>query len=63
MKEIEWDFALPIATTRVVKALQMVFTNPIMITHVNRTTNGPPMNSMVVGGYKNVDAVNPIGGY
>jgi len=39
----------------------MVFTNPIMTTHVNRTTNRPPMNSMVVGGYRNADVVNPRG--
>jgi hypothetical protein len=30
--------ALPIATTRVVGTPQMVFTNLIMITHVNKTT-------------------------
>jgi hypothetical protein len=62
-RKLNGNLVIPIATTRVVKAFQMVFTNPIMITHVNRTTNGPPMNSMVVGGYKIVDAVNPIRGY
>jgi len=40
-----------------------VFTNAITTIYVNRTTNQPPMNSMVVGGYKNVDAVNPRGRY
>ncbi len=30
----------------------MVFTNSIMITHVNRTINEPLMNSMAVKGYK-----------
>jgi hypothetical protein len=43
---------LPIGTTRVVGTLQMVFTNPIMIIHVNRTVDQPPMSSMVIGGYK-----------
>ncbi len=54
---------LPIATTRVVGTPQMVFTNPIMITHVNRTTNQPLMSSMVVGGYESVDVMYPKGGY
>ncbi len=41
----------------------MVFTNPIMAIHVNMTTNRPPMNSMVVGGYRSVNVTNPRGGY
>ncbi len=45
-------------TIGVVGTLQMVFTNPIMIIHVNRNLGRPPMSSMVVGGYKNVDATN-----
>jgi len=36
----------------------MVFANPIMIIHVNRNISRPPMGSMVVGRYKNVDATN-----
>jgi hypothetical protein len=36
------------ATTRVVGTPQMVLTNLIITTHVNRTTYCPPMNSMVV---------------
>jgi hypothetical protein len=49
---------LPIITIGVVGTPQMVFTNPIMIIHVNRNLSRPLMSSMVVGGYKNVDATN-----
>jgi len=41
----------------------MVFTNPIMTIHVNKTTNRPPMSSIVVGGYINTYAGNLGGGY
>jgi hypothetical protein len=41
----------------------MVFTNLIMIIHVTRTADWPPMGSMVVGGYKSANAMNPRGGY
>ncbi len=41
----------------------MVFTNLIMTTHVNKTTYRPLMNSMAIGGYRNIDVVNPRGGY
>jgi hypothetical protein len=38
-KKLNGSSALPTTTTRVVGTPQMVFTNPIMITHVNKTTN------------------------
>jgi hypothetical protein len=41
----------------------MVFTIPTMTTHVNRTANQPLMNSLDVGKYINVNAMNPRGGY
>jgi hypothetical protein len=41
----------------------MVFTNPIMTTRVNKIENQPPMNSMATGRYRNVNVVNPKGGY
>jgi hypothetical protein len=41
----------------------MVFANPIMTTHVHKTTNKPPMNSIDVGGYKNTNADNSKGGH
>jgi len=41
----------------------MVFTIPTMTIHVNRTANQPLMNSMDVGKYRNVNAMNPRGGY
>jgi len=43
------SWALSTITTGVVGILQMVFTHPIMTTHVNRTIDRPLMNSMVVG--------------
>jgi len=48
---------------RVVHTLQMVFTNSITTTHVNKAANRPPMNSMVARGYKSADVTNPRGGY
>jgi hypothetical protein len=44
--------ALPTTIITVVGTPHMVFTNSIMTTDVNKTTNQPSMNSMVVGGYK-----------
>ncbi len=41
----------------------MVFTNLIMTTHVNRTTNQPLMNLMSIGRYKSAYAMIPRGGY
>jgi len=41
----------------------MVFTNPIMIIHVNKIANQPLMSLMAIGRYKNADAMNPKGGY
>jgi hypothetical protein len=57
-KNLNQNTTLPIITIGVVGTAQMVFTNPIMIIHVNRNLSRPPMSSMVVGGYKNVDATN-----
>jgi hypothetical protein len=54
--------ALPITTTKL-GTLHTIFTNPIMIIRVNRTTNRPPMSSMAVKGYKRADVVNIKGGY
>jgi len=62
-RNLSCSLTLPTTTNGVVGTPQMVFTNLIMTIHVNRTTNRPLMTSMVVGGYKNVDATNPRGGY
>ncbi len=40
----------------------MVITNPILTIHVNRTTDQPPINSIVVGRYKSTYVENPKGG-
>jgi len=42
---------------------QMVFTNPILITHVNMTKDQPSMSLMATKGYSNVDAMNSKGRY
>ncbi len=57
-RNLSWSLALPIITTKVVGTLQMVFTNPVLTTHVNKTTDRPSMNSMAIGGYKNANATN-----
>jgi hypothetical protein len=62
-KKMNGSSTLPTIITRVVGTPQMVFTNSIMTTHVNRTTNQPPMSSMATGRYKSIDATNPRGGY
>ncbi len=54
---------LPIATIGVIKTHQMVFTNLIMTTHVNKIVDQPPMNSMVVGRYRCTDSENLREGY
>jgi hypothetical protein len=63
VRNLNQSLALPTIITWVVGTLQMVFTNPIMTSHVNRTIDWPLMNSMAGGGYKNVDAMNPRRGY
>jgi hypothetical protein len=50
-RNLNRSLGIPIATIGVIGTPQMVFTNPIMVIHVNRTTNQPPMSSIVVGRY------------
>jgi hypothetical protein len=45
-------------TIGVVGTPQMVFINPIMTTHINRTTNRPLMSSIAVGRYININVEN-----
>jgi hypothetical protein len=33
----------------------MVYTNPIMTTHLHITIDPPPMNSIAIGRYKNIN--------
>jgi hypothetical protein len=54
---------LPITIIRVVGTPQMVFTNSIMTTHVNRIVDQPSMSSRVARGYRSANVVNPRGGY
>jgi len=62
-RKLNGSSTLPTTTTRVVGTPQMVFTNLILIIHVYRITNQPPMSSMDVGGYKSANAMNPKRGY
>ncbi len=57
------SFRLPTTTTKVIGTPWMVFTNLIMIIHVNRIVDRPLMNSMVVGRCRNTDAMYLRGGY
>jgi hypothetical protein len=63
IRNLSQSSAPPIATTRVIGILQMVFTNLIMTTHVNRTLNRALTSFMVAGGCKSIDAMHPSGGY
>ncbi len=49
-RNLSQSSTLPAATIGVVGILQVVFTNSIMATHGNMTTNWPLMSSMAVGG-------------
>ncbi len=62
VRNLNQSSALPVTTIGVVHTLQMVFTNLIMTTHVNRTTDGPLMSSMAKG-YKSANVANLKGGY
>ncbi len=49
-RNLSWSSTLPTSTTGVLGTPQIVFTNPIMTTHVNRIADRPSMGSMVVRG-------------
>jgi hypothetical protein len=50
VRNLNPSLALPTVTIRVIGMPQMVFTNPIMITHVNMIANQPLMSPMDGGG-------------
>ncbi len=52
-----------VATIGVVGKPQIIFTNLISTTHVNKITDRPLVSSMVIGGYKNANIVNLRRGY
>ncbi len=62
-RKLNGILTLPTSTTRVVGTPQMVFTNLIINTHVNRIANRPPMSSMVDGGCRSVNSTYLKGGY
>jgi hypothetical protein len=49
---------LPVVNTKVVGTPQIVFINPIRITHVR-----PPMSSIAIGRYRNTNDENSKGGH
>ncbi len=63
IRNLSQSLALPTITNGVVGTLQMVFTNLIMIIHVNKTTDRPLMSSMAIGRYKSANVANQRGGY
>jgi hypothetical protein len=62
-RNLSQSLALPTTIIGAISILQMVFPNPIITTHGNRTIDRPLMNSMATGGCKNVDAMHSRGGY
>jgi hypothetical protein len=57
-RNLNWSSGLAI-TIGVVGTPHMVFTNSIMITHVNKIAYQPLMNSMAIGRYINTNAKIP----
>jgi len=62
-KELSGSSTLPTTTIGVVGTSQMVFTNLIMTTRVNRIVDQPPMSSMAIKRYKSANAMNLRRGY
>jgi hypothetical protein len=62
-RNMNWSLALLTTTIRVVGTPQMVFTNSIMTTHVNKTTDWPLTSSMLARRYISANVMNPKGGY
>ncbi len=54
---------IPIATIRVVRTPQMVFTNPKMTIHINMNIYRPLINSIAAERYKSIDVRNLGQGY
>jgi hypothetical protein len=54
-RKLSGSTTLPIAIIGFVESLQMVFTNSIMTTHVNRIAYRPLMSPMAIGRYKSAN--------
>jgi hypothetical protein len=63
VRNLSQSSTLPIGTIGVFGIFQMVFTNPITTTHVNKFVDRPLMNSMAIRRCRSTDAMHPIGGY
>ncbi len=57
------NLKLLVTTIGIVGTPHMLFTNPMMITHVNKIVDQPLMSSIATGGYKNTNAKNSGRGY
>jgi hypothetical protein len=62
-RNMNWSLALLTTNIGVVGTPQMLFTNSITTTHVNKITDWPLTNSMLAKRYKSANVVNPKGGY
>jgi hypothetical protein len=62
-KNLNRSSRLPASNTKVVGTPHMVFTNPIMTIHVNKTVDQLLMSSIAIGRYRSTDAKNLRGGY
>jgi hypothetical protein len=60
-RKLNGSITLPTIVIGVVWTPWMVFTNPIMITLVNRIVDRPSMSSMATKGNRSVDAMNSKG--
>jgi len=61
-RNLSRSLGLPTSTIRVVGIPQMLFINPIMAIHGNKTVDRPLMNSMATGRCKNANVVHSRGG-
>jgi hypothetical protein len=62
-KSLSRSLRLSTTNARFFGTPQMLFTNPIIIIHVHKTIDEPPMSSIAIGGYRNTYAENPKGEY
>jgi hypothetical protein len=56
-KKLSGNLTLLTTSIEVIGTPQMVFTNLVMTTHVNRTIDRPSMNSTTIKGYKSANVV------
>jgi hypothetical protein len=62
-KSLSRSLGLPTTNIKVVGTPHMAFTKIIMITHVHKTTNKPPMNLIATIRFRNTNVEDLKGGY